>query len=242
MRLLFVSDVHLSARWPDTAKRFLSMLSTEASGADALYILGDLFHVWLGDDMREPPADDVAAALKALSDSGVAVWFQEGNHDFLVREDYLRAAGMKRIPDEAPIDGGTRRLLAMHGDTLCTADTGYQQFRSWVRDPEEIARFLALPKDERQKFAAEIMRKSEEASRGVSQQDKMLIDESAATDALHRHGCDLLVHGHTHRPGRHELPGTGSGLRRFVLPAWLGDAPGGWGVWDGEEFSIVECD
>jgi len=217
---LFISDLHLA---PDTAAAnatLLSFLEKTAPGADALYVLGDLFEYWIGDEgLAQPFARDIAQAFQALARSGVALYFMHGNRDFLLGERFAAAAGMKLLPDPTLVDLYGTRTLLMHGDTLCTDDVEYQKFRTMVRDPVWQRAFLAKPLEERVRMAREVRSKSE-----VSKQVKetAIMDVSAATvDAtLRSHAFPRLIHGHTHRPARHLHEVDGHACERWVLADW----------------------
>ncbi|MEE7566893.1 UDP-2,3-diacylglucosamine diphosphatase, partial [Xanthomonas sp. Kuri4-3] len=153
MTTLFISDLHLDPARPAITELFLRFLQDEARTAKALYILGDLFEAWIGDDTPSAAADAVAAALHALADAGVPVYFMPGNRDFLVGADYARRAGFRILPDPCVIDLYGRPTLLMHGDLLCTDDTAYQAFRAQTRDPAFQAQFLSQPLAARVAFA-----------------------------------------------------------------------------------------
>ena len=224
MTTLFISDLHLDAERPAITELFARFLREQARGADALYILGDLFDAWVGDDDPSPTASRVADELRALRQSGVPVYFMRGNRDFLLGHDYARRAGMTILPDPAVILLYGATTLLMHGDTLCTDDVAYQAFRAQTRNPQWQEQFLAQPLAARLAFAQQARAASRAHQAGLQQQNLMeaITDVSAPTVAstLRRYGIDTLIHGHTHRPAEHALEVEGRACRRIVLGDW----------------------
>ena len=221
-RTLFISDLHLAEERPDTTGRFERFLANEAPGADALYILGDLFEAWVGDDGLTLPFNwRVAEQLLTLSAS-VPVFFMQGNRDFLAAAGFLAATGSNAIDDPAVIDLYGERALLMHGDTLCTDDTAYQAFRAQTRDPRWQAAALAQPLAQRLAIA-QGMREGSTAAKAGKSEAIMDAAPSAVEAAFRASGCRLLIHGHTHRPARHEHDVDGRRCVRWVLPDWYGD-------------------
>jgi UDP-2,3-diacylglucosamine hydrolase len=224
MATLFVSDLHLDAARPHIAELFGRFLREQAAGADALYILGDLFEAWIGDDDPSPLGEFVAARLRDLVAAGVPVFFIRGNRDFLLGEDYARRAGMRILPDPAVVVLGGEPVLLLHGDTLCTGDSDYQAFRARTRDPDWQARFLAQPLAARADFARQARAASRAHQSGL--QDAGTIETIAdvapqAVDATFaRYGLSTMIHGHTHRPALHALQVGGRACRRVVLGDW----------------------
>jgi len=226
MTTLFVSDLHLDPARPAITDLFLAFLRGEARQAEALYILGDLFEAWIGDDTPSPAADAVAAELHALADSGVPVYFMAGNRDFLVGEDYAHRAGFRILPDPTVIDLYGRPTLLMHGDLLCTDDVAYQQFRAQTRDPAFIAQFLSQPLAARVAFAQQARAASQARQSELKQGDRAQFEtvtdvapaEVEATFA--RYGVDRIIHGHTHRPAIHSLQVGELSCTRVVLGDW----------------------
>lgn len=218
--MLFISDLHLSPGRPRPVKLFHHFVDTVASGAGGLFILGDFFEAWVGDDELDVPFNAaIVAALRRLADSGTPLFFLPGNRDFLVGEDFARAAGLTMLPDPVTIDlSGTPTLLS-HGDLFCTDDAAYQAFRSQVRNPEWQTGFLAQPLAERQALAKSLRERSERAKA-----DKtpliMDVNPTAVLAAIHAHGVARLIHGHTHRPARHEIRIGEKTVERWVLPDW----------------------
>ncbi|PNS09603.1 UDP-2,3-diacylglucosamine diphosphatase [Solilutibacter silvestris] len=221
MATYFISDLHLDPERPEITELFGRFIDGEARGADALYILGDLFEAWVGDDDPSPAGALVATKLRELHDSGVPVSFIRGNRDFLLHDDYARRAGMAILPDPAVIDLYGTPTLVLHGDTLCTDDAAYQQFRAQTRDPRWQAQFLAQPLPARLAFAAQARaaskaRYGELVSNGMAE-----TIGDVAPDAVQamfaRTGIRRMIHGHTHRPAIHD---EGGGNTRIVLGDW----------------------
>lgn len=220
MTTLFISDLHLDPERPAIIELFGRFIEGEARGADALYILGDLFEAWVGDDDPSEAGAFVAAKLRELHDSGVPVHFIRGNRDFLLGEDYARRAGMAILPDPAVVVLYGKPTLLMHGDLLCTDDVAYQQFRAQTRDPRWQAQFLSQPLAARLAFAQQARAASKAHQSGLQAQGQMesITDASPPTveATFARYGIDRIVHGHTHRPKVHETAGG----TRIVLGDW----------------------
>lgn len=227
MTTLFISDLHLDPSRPAITDLFLAFLREEATSADALYILGDLFEAWIGDDTPSPAADAVATALKAVSDAGVPVYFIRGNRDFLLGDTYARRSGMRILPDPSVIDLYGKPVLLQHGDLLCTDDIPYQQFRAQTRDPAFQAQFLAQPLAARIAFAQKAREASQNRQAEMKEGDRAQFEtvtdvtpaEVVATFA--RYGVDTMIHGHTHRPATHVLQVGGRSCQRIVLGDWF---------------------
>jgi UDP-2,3-diacylglucosamine hydrolase len=224
MPALFVSDLHLDPARPEITRLFGEFIDGEARHADALYILGDLFEAWVGDDDPSETGAFVAEKLRGLSDSGVPVYFMHGNRDFLLGEDYARRAGMILLPDPSIVELYGKPVLLMHGDLLCTDDVAYQQFRTQTRDPAWQARFLAQPLPARLAFAQQARAASQARQGELRDAGTMetITDVSPASVAgtFAHHGIDTVIHGHTHRPAVHELEVGGKACRRIVLGDW----------------------
>jgi len=226
MTTLFISDLHLDPARPAITTLFLEFLQREAASAEALYILGDLFEAWIGDDTPSPAADAVAIALRALADGGVPVYFIRGNRDFLLGEAYAARAGMRILPDPCVIDLYGAPVMLQHGDLLCTDDIPYQQFRAQTRDPVFQAQFLAQPLAARIAFAQKARDASQSRQAEMKQGDKAQFEtvtdvapvEVVAT--LARYGVTTLIHGHTHRPAIHHVDVEGRTCTRVVLGDW----------------------
>jgi UDP-2,3-diacylglucosamine hydrolase len=219
MARLFVSDVHLDAAAPQATEQFLAFLSAEAAAAEALYILGDLFEAWVGDDDEEPSNERVCRALLDLTASGVACFALHGNRDFLLGAGFCQRSGCRLLPDPVIAQLGGERVLLTHGDALCTDDHPYQELRSIVRDSAWQQRFLALPRAHREQLADEARAGSRRhTSRTVPY--IMDVNAQAVTAAFRATGVRRMVHGHTHRPGVHDLEVDGEPAQRIVLGAW----------------------
>lgn len=219
MSTLFIADLHLCPEEPAITAGFLRFLSGEARQADALYILGDLFEAWIGDDAPEPLYQQIAAAIKAVVDAGIPCYFIHGNRDFLLGKRYAKASGMTLLPEEKLLDVYGRNILIMHGDTLCTDDEGYQAFRRKVHRPWLQKLYLALPLFIRQRIA-DRMRADSQAANNMKSLEIMDVNPQAVVDTLTRHNVQWLIHGHTHRPAIHELEANGQPAFRCVLGAW----------------------
>jgi len=209
----FISDLHLSAELPRTFDAWARYL--ESSDADAVFILGDLFEAWVGDDARFNGFERRCAAVLAAASQRRAVAFMAGNRDFLVGRELLDEVGVIALPDPTLLVAWQHPVLLTHGDTLCLADTDYQRFRTQVRNPSWQAGFLALPLAERQRLAREMRDASNQANR--RQMPWSDVDAPTAAVWLRDAGASDMVHGHTHRPGSDELA---PGLRRHVLSDW----------------------
>ncbi len=219
MATLFIADLHLQTEEPAITAGFLRFLRGEAKSADALYILGDLFEAWIGDDDPNPLHREMAAAIKALIDSGVPCYFIHGNRDFLLGKRYARESGMQLLPEEQVLDLYGRKILIMHGDTLCTDDTGYQAFRAKVHTPWIQKVFLALPLFIRNRIAAR-MRAGSKAANSSKSMTIMDVNPQAVVNVMEKHRVQWLIHGHTHRPDVHSLNANGEPANRVVLGAW----------------------
>ena len=236
MTRLFASDLHLDPDRPGITGQFLEWLAGPARDAQAVYLLGDLFEAWLGDDAPGRLGEDLARALDALSASGVAVFVMQGNRDFLLGEDFCERAGAHFLPDPTIATFGADRVLLTHGDALCTDDAAYQRLRSLVRDPEVRRQFLALPV-ERRRVLAEEARAGSRAH--LAQADEYITDvnQAAVERALAAAGVDILLHGHTHRPAVHRFESDGRQRTRIVLGDW--HRAGSVLRWDERGFELV---
>lgn len=215
-----ISDLHLQPGDERNRRRLAAFLEDCGTARiSALFILGDLFEYWIGDDQQDELADWLAAQLSGLSRCGTALYFMPGNRDFLLGTEYAARCGMQRLPEAQKVGvGGTAHLL-MHGDTLCTDDMAYQQFRRMVRDPAWQTNFLARPLPQRLAEVAALRQKSREAMQGKSA-EIMDVNQAAVRAALVAHGCGSLIHGHTHRPARHDFDIDGRACQRWVLADW----------------------
>jgi UDP-2,3-diacylglucosamine hydrolase len=219
-RTLFISDLHLSAKRPGLVAAFHEFARGPARGADALYVLGDLFDVWLGDDqLRDPLAAGVADAFAELARSGTRVYLQRGNRDFLLGERFAKASGATLLEDAVVHDLHGTPTLIMHGDQLCTDDVGYQRLRAFWQNPVRRRRVLALPFLVRRGIAAAM---SAGSKRAIDSKPEAIMDVNAdaVVSALRERGVTRLIHGHTHRPARHTHDVDGRVCERQVLADW----------------------
>jgi UDP-2,3-diacylglucosamine hydrolase len=219
MSRLFVSDLHLDAGSPEAVDQFLDFLRTHASNAEALYILGDLFETWLGDDDPDPAKGRVCDGLRALTSNGVGCFVLHGNRDFLIGRDFCRRTGGRLLADPVVADMDGERVLLTHGDALCTDDHSYQELRSTVRTPEWQRRFLSLPVADRELLANQARAGSKQhISRAIP--NIMDVNEDAVSTAYRATRVRRIIHGHTHRPGIHDIQIEGEPAQRLVLGAW----------------------
>jgi UDP-2,3-diacylglucosamine hydrolase len=223
MSTLFISDLHLDDARPHIVDAFEDLLATQASQAQALYILGDLFESHIGDDDDAPLNARVARATRGVRDAGVPVHFMHGNRDFLLGSDYAERAGMTLLADPTVIELSGDRVLLMHGDTLCTDDVEYQKFRALVRDPAWQRTFLAKPLAGRRAFAAQARGESRKHT-ASAKPEIMDVNQSAVEAAMRAHGVRRLIHGHTHRPATHYFDMDGRKAERIVLGDWYEQA------------------
>ncbi len=222
MTTLFISDLHLDGSRPGITAQFLSFLNREAATAKALYILGDLFEAWIGDDDPDPDKRRILAALKTLTAGGVPCFVMHGNRDFLLGKRFCADSGAQLIDDGTVIDLYGRRVLLLHGDTLCTDDPAYQRLRRIVRNPfvQFVLRNLTLRQRQR---LAEKMRAGSKAH--IDAMDKaapyiMDVNQDAVAATFRRFRVDCMIHGHTHRPAVHRLALDGREATRIVLGDW----------------------
>jgi len=224
---LFISDLHLQAAQPLTSAAFFDFLERRAPAAQALYILGDLFEYWAGDDdLDDPFHRRVADALRRVSDAGVALYWIAGNRDFLVGAGFAAATGATLLAEPHVANIGGRRIVLLHGDAECTDDVNYMTFRAMVRQEAWQAQFLAMPLAQRKAIIAG-MRQNSRADQGVKSYEIMDVTPQAVAQVFADSGSDTMIHGHTHRPALHLVDGT----RRYVLPDWdcdVSPARGGW--------------
>jgi len=216
---LFISDLHLDARRPDITAQFLDFLHGEARDAEALYILGDLFETWIGDDAVDPDQALAIAGLRELTGSGVPCFVMHGNRDFLLGEGFCAQSGAALLPDPFVLTLYGEQVLVMHGDALCTDDRSYQRLRATVRDPGWQQRFLALTPAQRATLASAARDGSKAHTAGVGEMITDVNGDSVAT-VLRGAGVTTLLHGHTHRPAIHALEVDGRARRRIVLGDW----------------------
>ncbi len=216
---LFISDLHLSAQRPDIAAQFLAYMQQRASKAEALYILGDLFDIWLGDDAIQTAHEIIIDAIRQVSDRGIPVYFMHGNRDSLIGETFADKAGCQLLDDVCVIDLYGTPTLITHGDLLCTDDVEYQKFRAYIRDPAVIAEFMALSIEERIAKGKEFRKASQEANKQKSD-EIMDVNQNAVESMLREHNVAQMIHGHTHRPNVHQFNLDEYAATRTVLGDW----------------------
>jgi len=229
MTALLISDLHLHPGAPGVSEGFLHWLDERARGSDALYILGDFFEAWVGDDLldlgeQDPTgnatlASPIAAALKRLADGGTAIYLMHGNRDFLLGERFAHDAGAALLPDPSVVALGGERVLLMHGDSLCTHDEAYQAFRAQARNPLWQEQVLSMPIQERIALARQLREQSGEANSNKAE-DIMDVTPDEVVKVMAEHGVTTLIHGHTHRPAVHDLEVDGQPAKRYVLGDW----------------------
>lgn len=220
MSTLFISDLHLKPESPHLSRILIDWLGGTATAAGALYVLGDLFEAWPGDDDAGDPFNaPVIAAFRALSERGVPLHFQHGNRDFLLGAEFARLTGGRLLPEELVVDLHGTPAVLLHGDQLCTDDVAYQQFRAQVRNREWQQALLRQPLMARKQLARQLRETSDLAKTGKSM-DIMDVNADAVADAFQRNGVTRMIHGHTHRPARHLLVIDGQERERIVLADW----------------------
>lgn len=219
MTTFFIADIHLSDDEPAISAGFLRFLAAQARTASALYILGDLFDAWIGDDNLTPLHQQIASAIRALTDAGVPCFFIHGNRDFLLGERYASLCNMRLLPEQLVLELHGHKVLIMHGDTLCTDDPGYLAFRKKVHQPWLQKLYLALPLIIR-KLIARQLRAGSQAANQRKDVRIMDVNANAVITALEQHQLQHLIHGHTHRPAVHQLEANKRPAFRYVLGAW----------------------
>jgi UDP-2,3-diacylglucosamine hydrolase len=217
---LFISDLHLATERPRSVDQFFALLSGPAREADALYVLGDLFEHWLGDDNFDDPLNrSVSEGFAALAAAGTAVHFMHGNRDLLVGQEFAKRANAQLIADPTLLDLYGSRTLLMHGDTLCTDDVEYLKFRAYARHPDNQTRFLAQALPARRAEMEALRVRNVNAKQGKTA-EIMDVNGSAVEDALRKADYPRLIHGHTHRPAKHLHTVDGHVCERWVLADW----------------------
>lgn len=229
MSTLFISDLHLSGEREEITELFIKFLDQRASQADALYILGDLFEVWMGDDFIQPNYHKSISKLKQLSDRGLPIYIMHGNRDFLMAEEFSKLSGTTLIEDPTTIDLYGTPTLLMHGDTLCIDDIEYQKFRTMVRNPKFIAEFLSSSIEERLALATKY-REASKTETAAKAMEIMDVNQLAVEKIMQEKNVAQMIHGHTHRPATHDFTFNGKAMKRIVLGDWY------------EQGSVLICD
>ena len=229
MPTLFISDLHLDGQRPAIVELFSHFLQQQATQADALYILGDLFEAWIGDDDDSELAQHVAQSLSKLNQDAVPVYFIHGNRDFLLGQDYAVACQMQLLNEAVVIDLYGQPTLVMHGDTLCTDDVEYQVFRTQARSAAWQQHMLALSLEQRREQARQLRQQSQQATR-LKAEDITDVNQAAVEQAMREQRVQHLIHGHTHRPAQHDFQLDGKAAQRIVLGEWY------------EQGSVLVCD
>ena len=229
MSILFISDLHLSGERAKITELFIQFLQQRASQADALYILGDLFEVWLGDDMILPDYQQAISNMKQLVDKGIPLYIMHGNRDFLMGEQFAALTGITLLEDPCVIDLYGTPTLLMHGDTLCTDDVEYQKFRAMVRNPVWQSDVLAKTPEERLALAKNIRETSKTEMAGKTM-EIMDVNQNTVEETMANQNISQLIHGHTHRPAIHDFTINDKNMKRIVLGDWY------------EQGSVLACD
>ncbi|WP_010490241.1 UDP-2,3-diacylglucosamine diphosphatase [Pseudomonas sp. S9] len=217
--ILLISDLHLEQERPDITRAFLHFLGTRARQAEALYILGDFFEVWIGDDAISPFQRSIADALKQLSESGTAIFLMHGNRDFMIGQRFCREAGCTLLRDPSVVELAGEAVLLMHGDSLCTRDENYMRMRRYLRNPLSLWILRHLPLGTRHKLARKLRNESRAQTR-MKASDIVDVTPDEVSRVMAEHGVKTLIHGHTHRPAVHKLLVNGEPARRIVLGDW----------------------
>jgi len=217
--ILLISDLHLEEERPDITRAFLHFLDTRARQAEALYILGDFFEVWIGDDAMSPFQHGIAGALRRLSDSGTRIYLMHGNRDFLLGKAFCREAGCTLLGEPHTVELAGEKVLLMHGDSLCTRDIGYQKMRRLLRNPLSLFILRNLPLNTRHQLARKLRSESRSQTR-MKASDIVDVTPAEVQRVMGRYGVKTLIHGHTHRPDVHALQVDGQPARRIVLGDW----------------------
>ena len=215
----FISDLHLSADRPDISECLFDFLRDKAPAAEAVYVLGDLFEYWIGDDDVNPFNQEIAGAFRKLADSGVAMFFVHGNRDFLIRQRFAKQAGFNLLPEQSVIDLYGTPSLIMHGDELCIDDIVYQKFRRKARGWWWPRLMLSLPLSTRRKIAAK-GRKTSQANQQKLTMEIMDVNKDEVLKVMKAQGVKRLIHGHTHRPAIHDISIDGQAAQRIILGDW----------------------
>ncbi|WP_394558866.1 UDP-2,3-diacylglucosamine diphosphatase [Aquipseudomonas alcaligenes] len=217
--ILLISDLHLQEERPDITRAFLHFLQTRARGAEALYILGDFFEAWIGDDGMSPFQHSIAGALRELSDAGTRIFLMHGNRDFLIGRAFCREAGCTLLKEPSIVPFNGEPVLLMHGDSLCTLDVGYMKLRRLLRNPLSLFILRNLPLTTRHKLARKL-RSESRAQTSMKAREIIDVTPDEVPRIMAEHGVRTLIHGHTHRPAVHELQVNGQPAKRIVLGDW----------------------
>ena len=238
MSTWFISDLHLAPEETRITTGFLDFM-LEPQAGDSLYILGDFFNYWIGDDVKHPYIEQIQQVLKATQARGVTLYFMHGNRDFLIGEDFCKAAGMTLLSDPTVIQLGSEPVVLMHGDSLCTRDDAYMEFRKMARNPQWQKQFLNQPIEDRIAYAQKARSESQSSN---SMKDESIMDVTPAEVdiALTKHQSKRMIHGHTHRPNIHQWQQDGESRERIVLGDWYTK---GWYLkFDHDQYDLVEFD
>tara|TARA_R100001244_G_scaffold116183_2_gene86264 strand:- start:82574 stop:83299 length:726 start_codon:yes stop_codon:yes gene_type:complete len=217
--ILLISDLHLEEERPDISRAFLHFLQTRAIHAETLYILGDFFEVWVGDDAISPFQRSIAQSLRQLSDSGTRIYLMHGNRDFMIGREFCREAGCTLLRDPSVIELAGEPVLLMHGDSLCTQDPAYMRLRRWLRNPLSLFILRHLPLATRHKLARKLRKESRVQTR-LKAGDIVDVTPAEIPRVMADNAVRTLIHGHTHRPALHKLEVDGQPARRIVLGDW----------------------
>ena len=219
MRTLLISDLHMQEQRPDITRALFYLLDQFESKVDQLFILGDFFELWLGDDYLPEPAPEVADRLAAFADAGTRIFIMHGNRDFLLGKQYAARCGATLINEPYQVELAARQCLLMHGDTLCTGDIDYLNFRSMVRNPDWQQQFVAKSIEQRIAFGQQAR---DQSKADTAQKDELIMDvtHSEVVTCFERSGADVLIHGHTHRPAIHAVKTSCGDKTRMVLGDW----------------------
>lgn len=217
--ILLISDLHLEEQRPDISRAFVHFLHSRARGSEALYILGDFFEVWIGDDGMSPFQHEIARALRELSESGTRIFLMHGNRDFLIGRTFCREAGCTLLKDPSIVHFNGEPVLLMHGDSLCTLDVGYMKLRRLLRNPISLFILRHLPLGIRHKLARKLRNESRAQTR-MKANEIIDVTPDEVPRIMAAFGVRTLIHGHTHRPAMHHLKINGQTARRIVLGDW----------------------
>jgi UDP-2,3-diacylglucosamine hydrolase len=217
--ILLISDLHLEEQRPDLTRAFVQFLEGRARAAEALYILGDFFEVWIGDDGMTPFQREIARALRQLRDSGTQIFLMHGNRDFLIGKAFCREAGCTLLHDPSLVQFNGEPVLLMHGDSLCTQDLAYMKLRRWLRHPLTLFILRHLPLTTRHKLARKL-RSESRAQTSMKASEIVDVTPDEVPRIMAEYGVRTLIHGHTHRPAVHQLQVAGQAARRIVLGDW----------------------